>query len=84
MIKEFLKVTEPFEFMSAKFDDLEKEIKKKDEKINQVRKKTIENLVENRKAFCLTWTIWSTTHGEIVWFYMVSMKATTITPLKFL
>ena len=84
MIKEFLKVTEPFEFISAKFDDLEKESKKKDEKINQVRKKIIENLVENRKAFRLIWTIWSSTHGEIVWFYMVSMKATTITPLKFL
>ena len=35
--------------MSAKFDDLEKEIKKKDEKINQL-KKTIENLVEKQKS----------------------------------
>ena len=34
-----IKVTESLEFMSAKFDDLEKEIKKKDEKINQ--KKTL-------------------------------------------
>ena len=34
--------------MSAKFDDLEKEIKKKDEKINQLNK-TIENLVEKQK-----------------------------------
>ena len=34
LIKEFLKVTESLDFMSAKFDDLEKEIKKKDEKIN--------------------------------------------------
>ena len=38
--------------MSAKFDDLEKEIKKKDEKINQLEK-TIENLVEKQKAFRL-------------------------------
>ena len=36
-----IKVIESFEFMSAKFDDLEKEIKKKDEKINQLEK-TIE------------------------------------------
>ena len=35
--------------MSAKFDDLEKEIKKKDEKINQLEK-TIENLVEKQKS----------------------------------
>ena len=34
--------------MSAKFDDLEKEIKKKDEKINQLEK-TIENLAEKQK-----------------------------------
>ena len=54
LIKEFLKVTESLEFMSAKFDDLEKEIKKKDEKINYLEKKTIENLVENRKAFRLS------------------------------
>ena len=33
-----IKVTEAFEFMSAKFDDLEKEIKKKDERINQLEK----------------------------------------------
>ena len=31
-----INVTESLEFMSAKFDDLEKEIKKKDEKINQL------------------------------------------------
>ena len=31
-----IKFTESLEFMSAKFDDLEKEIKKKDEKINQL------------------------------------------------
>ena len=35
--------------MSAKFDDLEKEIKKKDEKINQLEK-TIENLAEKQKS----------------------------------
>ena len=40
------------EFMPSKFDDLEKEIKKKDEKINQLEK-TIENLVEKQKAFRL-------------------------------
>ena len=34
-----IKVTESLNFMPAKFDDLEKEIKKKDEKINQ--KKTL-------------------------------------------
>ena len=44
-----IKVTESLEFMSAKFDDLEKEIKKKDEKINQLEK-TIENLVEKQKT----------------------------------
>ena len=33
-----IKVTESLDFMSAKFDDLEKEIKKKDEKINQLKK----------------------------------------------
>ena len=49
LIKEFLKVTESLEFMSAKFDDLEKEIKKKDEKINQLEK-TIENLAEKQKS----------------------------------
>ena len=49
LIKEFLKVTESLEFMSAKFDDLEKEIKKKDGKINQLEK-TIENLVEKQKT----------------------------------
>ena len=40
-----IKVTESFEFMSAKFDDLEKEIKKKNEKIYQLEE-TIENLAE--------------------------------------
>ena len=35
--------------MSAKFDDLEKEIKKKDEKINQLEK-TIKNLAEKQKS----------------------------------
>ena len=35
--------------MSAKFDDFEKEMKKKDEKINQLEK-TIENLVEKYKS----------------------------------
>ena len=35
--------------MSAKFDDLEKEIKKKDEKINQLEE-TIENLTEKQKS----------------------------------
>ena len=35
--------------MSAKFGDLEKEIKKKDEKINQLEK-TIENLLEKHKS----------------------------------
>ena len=44
-----IKVTESLEFMSAKFDDLEKEIKKKDGKINQLEK-TIENLVEKQKT----------------------------------
>ena len=29
-----IKVTESLDFMSAKFDDLEREIKKKDKKIN--------------------------------------------------
>ena len=44
-----IKVTESLEFMSAKFDDLEKEIKKKNEKINQLEK-TIENLAEKQKS----------------------------------
>ena len=44
-----IKVTESLEFMSAKFDKLEKEIRKKDEKINQLEK-TIENLVEKQKS----------------------------------
>ena len=44
-----IKVTESLEFMSAKFDDLEKEIKKKDEKINQLEK-TIEKLAEKQKS----------------------------------
>ena len=35
--------------MSEKFDDPEKEIKKKDEKINRLEK-TIENLVEKKKS----------------------------------
>ena len=35
--------------MSAKFDDLEKKIKEKDEKIHQLEK-TIENLVEKQKS----------------------------------
>ena len=35
--------------MSAKFDDLEKEIKKKNEKVNQLEK-IIENLVEQQKS----------------------------------
>ena len=39
--------------MSAKFDDLEKENKKRDEKINQLEK-TMENVVKNTKAFRLT------------------------------
>ena len=39
--------------MTAKFNDLEKEIKKKDEKINQLEQ-TVENLVENTKSFHLT------------------------------
>ena len=43
-----IKVTESLEFMSAKFDDLEKEIKEKDKKINQLEK-TIENLVDKQK-----------------------------------
>ena len=33
-----IKVTESLELMLAKFDDLQKEIKKKDEKINQLEK----------------------------------------------
>ena len=44
-----IKVTESLEFMSAKFDDLEKEIKKKDEKINQLEK-TTENLAEKQES----------------------------------
>ena len=39
--------------MSVKFDDLEKENKKRDEKINQLEK-TMENVVKNTKAFRLT------------------------------
>ena len=35
--------------MSAKFDDLEKEIKEKDEKINQLEK-AIKNLVRKQKS----------------------------------
>ena len=35
--------------MSKKFGDLEKEIKRNDEKINQLEK-TIENLVEKQKS----------------------------------
>ena len=45
-----INVTETFEFMPAEFHDLKKEIKKKDEKINQL-KKTIKNLVEKHKIF---------------------------------
>ena len=44
-----IKVTESLEFMSAKFDDLEKEIKEKDEKINQLEK-AIKNLVRKQKS----------------------------------
>ena len=44
-----IKVTELLDFMSTKFDDLEKEIKKKDEKINQLEK-NFENLVEKHKS----------------------------------
>ena len=47
--KSQIKVTESLEFMSKKFGDLEKEIKKNDEKINQLEK-TIENLVEKQKS----------------------------------
>ena len=43
-----IKVTESLEFMSEKFDDLEKKIKKKDATINQLEK-NIENLVEKQK-----------------------------------
>ena len=38
--------------MSGKFDNFERKIKKNDEKINQLEKAN-ENIVENRKAFCL-------------------------------
>ena len=44
-----IKVTESLEFMLAKFDDLEKEIKKRDEKINQLEK-IIENLAGKQKS----------------------------------
>ena len=44
-----IKVTESLEFMSAKFDDFENEIKEKDEKINQLEK-TIENLAGKQKS----------------------------------
>ena len=47
--KSQIKVTESLEFMLGKFDDLEKKIKKKDEKINQLEK-TTENLVEKQKS----------------------------------
>ena len=47
--KSQIKVTESLEFMLGKFDDLEKKIKKKDQKINQLEK-TIENLVEKQKS----------------------------------
>ena len=43
-----IKVTESLEFMLATFSDLEKEITKKDEKINYLEK-NIENLVEEQK-----------------------------------
>ena len=46
-----IKVSESLEFMSAKFDDLEKEIKEKDEKINQLEK-AIKNLVRKQKSLC--------------------------------
>ena len=36
--KSQIKVTESLDFVSAKFEDLEKEIKKTDEKINQLEK----------------------------------------------
>ena len=42
-------MTQSLEFMSLKYDDLEKEIKKKDEKINQLEK-VIENLIEKHKS----------------------------------
>ena len=47
--KSQIKLTESFEFRSAKFHDLEKEIKKKNETTNQLGK-TIENLVEKQKS----------------------------------
>ena len=43
-----IKVTKSLKFMSTKFDDLEKEIKTRDEKTNQLEK-TIENLIEKHK-----------------------------------
>ena len=67
--------------MSAKFDDLEKEIKNKDEEINQLDKAT-ENLVEKQKSLPSEIDNLEHTHEKIVWFYMVSMKATTKTPMK--
>ena len=44
-----IKVTESLEFMSAKFDDFENEIKEKDEKINRLEK-TIENLAGKQRS----------------------------------
>ena len=67
--------------MSEKFDDPEKEIKKKDEKINRLEK-TIENLVEKKKSLSSEIDDLEHTRNEMVWFCMVSMKATTRTPMK--
>ena len=46
-----IKVTEAPEFMSAKFDDLEKEIKKEDERINQLEKNHGKFSRETKKPF---------------------------------
>ena len=46
--KSQIKVTKSLDFVSVKFEDLEKEIKKTDEKINQLAK-TLKPFVSNRR-----------------------------------
>ena len=51
-----IKLTESLEFMSAKFDNLENEIKGKDEKINQLEKTTISyKIFETESSFHVKW-----------------------------
>ena len=74
-----IKVTESLDFITAKFNNLEKEIKKKDEKINQLEK-TIENLVEKQKS--LSSEIVDLKQYSQRNYLMLLMKATARTSVK--